>query len=164
MPVLFLVFVLVPLAEIYVLIRVGSSIGAWPTIALVVLTALVGVALLRQQGLITLGRGLQRLDRGELPLTQMLEGLMLALAGAMLLTPGFLTDLLGFALLVPAFRRFSLRWLAKRAGFWQLGMRMSRGWQAGPGRGPVRGPGSDPDPGAGPDGGRTLDGDFERRS
>lgn len=89
----------------YLLIEVGGYIGAWPTIALVMITAVIGVSLLRIQGLATLTRGVGRLNRGELPAEEMVEGLLLAVAGALLLTPGFVTDLAGFILLAPAGRR-----------------------------------------------------------
>jgi UPF0716 protein FxsA len=85
----------------YLLIEVGGYIGVWPTIALVMITAVIGVALLRRQGLATLTRGMGRLQRGELPASEIVEGLLLAVAGALLLTPGFVTDAVGFVLLTP---------------------------------------------------------------
>lgn len=96
-----LVFFLTPIAEMYLLIEVGGYIGVWPTIGLVMITAVIGVTLLRIQGLATLTRGVGRLNRGELPAQEMVEGLLLAVAGALLLTPGFVTDAVGFVLLVP---------------------------------------------------------------
>jgi UPF0716 protein FxsA len=101
---LLLLFLVVPLAEIYLLIQAGGVIGALNTVALVVLTAVVGAWLLRLQGLATLRRVQQSLERGELPETALVEGVLLLLAGALLLTPGFITDAVGFALLVPAAR------------------------------------------------------------
>ena len=88
----------------YLLIEVGGYIGAWPTIGLVMLTAVIGVAVLRVQGLSTLTRGMGRLEGGELPAREMAEGILLAVAGALLITPGFVTDATGFALLVPPIR------------------------------------------------------------
>ena len=88
----------------YLLIEVGGYIGALPTIALVMLTAVIGVVLLRIQGLATLTRGMGRLQRGELPAQELAEGLLLAMAGALLLTPGFVTDTVGFLLLFPPTR------------------------------------------------------------
>ena len=102
---LLLVFVLTPLIEMYILIEVGGIIGAWPTIGLVVLTAVIGVGLIRAQGFATLMRGVARLNAGELPATELVEGVMLALAGALMLTPGFVTDATGFILLTPSLRR-----------------------------------------------------------
>jgi UPF0716 protein FxsA len=104
-PVLMALFLLVPLVEIYLLIKIGGEIGAWPTVALVVATAVIGAALLRWQGIATLLRVRQSLDRGELPALAMLEGVLLLIAGALLLTPGFFTDTVGFLLLVPPLRR-----------------------------------------------------------
>jgi len=100
-----LVFFLTPIVEMYLLIKVGGYIGAGPTIVLVMLTAVIGVTLLRVQGLATLTRGVGRLNRGELPAREVVEGLLLAVAGALLLTPGFVTDAAGFLLLVPPARR-----------------------------------------------------------
>ena len=99
-----LLFLLTPLVEMYLLIKVGGWIGAWPTIGLVALTAVVGVALLKRQGLATLARGVARLNGGELPARELAEGVLLAVAGALLLTPGFVTDTFGFALLTPVLR------------------------------------------------------------
>lgn len=101
-----ILFIFIPLIEIYLLIAIGSEIGALPTIALILFTAGLGVTLLRQQGLITLAKIRQSLDRGELPAATLLEGLMLLIAGALLLTPGFLTDAIGFICLVPSFRSY----------------------------------------------------------
>ena len=112
---LLLLFLVVPLAEIYLLIQAGGAIGALNTVALVVLTAVVGAWLLRQQGLATLRRVQQDLERGELPETALVEGVLLLLAGALLLTPGFLTDVIGFVLLVPG-SRVALARMALRRG------------------------------------------------
>ena len=103
--ILFIVFIGVPLAEIYVLIEVGRAIGALPTVILLVAIAAFGSWLLRRQGLHTLARVQTALARGELPAAALLDGLVLLLAGALLLAPGFLTDVAGFALLLPPIRR-----------------------------------------------------------
>lgn len=116
-PILLLLFLLVPVAEIYLLIKVGQEIGALPTIGLVVATAVLGAWLLRQQGLSTLMRAREMLDRGELPALQLLEGVILLVGGAMLLTPGFVTDVIGFACLVPALRQALVRQVVAR-GHW----------------------------------------------
>ena len=100
-----LIFFVVPLIEMIILIEVGGILGVAPTIALVVLTAVIGVRLLRLEGLATLNRVRYRLDRGEMPGTELLEGIMLLLGGALLLTPGFATDALGFVCLIPGLRR-----------------------------------------------------------
>ena len=101
-------FVGVPLFELYLLIEVGASIGALPTIALSILTAILGGFLMRQQGLQTALRAQASLARGEAPALEMLEGVVIFLAGFVLLFPGFFTDLLGFLLLIPPLRRRAL--------------------------------------------------------
>ncbi len=113
-PLIALIFFLIPLIEIYFLIQVGGWIGALPTVALVVLTAVVGVALLRQQGLSTFMRFQASVNRGELPAAEMIEGVILMVGGAFLLTPGFFTDALGFICLLPASRQTLARWLMRR--------------------------------------------------
>lgn len=105
----------------WVLIQVGALIGAFPTIGLVFLTAIVGLALLRQQGLSTLLRANQRMSSGEIPAREMGEGIFLAIGGALLLTPGFITDSVGFACLIPAVRRWLLKGLMKRMRVTQFG-------------------------------------------
>ena len=102
---LVLLFVAVPIAEIYLLLEVGGVIGALPTIGLVVFTAVVGAALVRAQGFSTIQHVRRTMDAGELPAVAIIEGIVLLLAGALLLTPGFLTDAIGFCCLVPALRR-----------------------------------------------------------
>lgn len=102
---LFLLFVITPIAEMWLLIKVGGYIGALSTVALVALTAMIGIALLRQQGLSTLWRAQQRMESGELPAQEIVEGLLLAVGGALLLTPGFITDTIGFACLLPGLRK-----------------------------------------------------------
>ena len=98
----------------YLLIEVGGYIGAVPTIGLVMITAVIGVALLRIQGLATLTRGVSRLNKGELPAREMVEGLLLAVAGALLLTPGFITDAVGFVLLAPPSRQLIAQYVLSR--------------------------------------------------
>lgn len=91
-------------AELYVLISVGSVIGAIPTIALTILTAMVGASLVRSQGLQTAFSAQQRMAAGEVPAQQVIEGLLLVIAGFCLVMPGFITDLLGMVILVPQLR------------------------------------------------------------
>ncbi|MDR9424690.1 MAG: FxsA family protein [Marinobacter sp.] len=111
MPVFLFLFIIMPVTELAVLIQVGSVIGVMNTIGLVLLTAVVGAWLLRQQGLATLLRANERLNSGELPAKEVAEGLILAVGGAMLLTPGFITDTFGFLCLIPGSRH----WLAAQA-------------------------------------------------
>lgn len=104
MRILFILFVIMPIIEMWLLIEVGSHIGALSTIGLVVLTAFIGVILLRQQGTRTFLRARSRLQQGEIPAREMVDGLFLGVAGALLLTPGFFTDLIGFFCLIPGIR------------------------------------------------------------
>ncbi len=116
MPLLFLTFLLVPLLEIYLLIEIGSLIGAAWTVVGVVGTAALGAALVRRQGLAALARFRSATEAGELPALTIMEGLALLVAGALLLTPGFFTDAVGFVLLTPPLRQVLIRrWLAGRA-------------------------------------------------
>jgi UPF0716 protein FxsA len=107
---LLLLFTLVPIVEIWVLIRIGQTIHAGPTIALIILTGLVGAALARREGLRTLRRINENLARGVMPAAEMVEGLMIFAAGVALVTPGVITDAIGLAVLVPAVRA----WIRKR--------------------------------------------------
>lgn len=102
---LFFVFLAIPVLEIYLLIKVGAIFGALTTALLVVATAIIGAWLLRLQGFSTWQRVQSSMDRGELPALEMIEGLMLLVSGALLLTPGFFTDAVGFCCLVPVLRR-----------------------------------------------------------
>ena len=104
-PVLLFGFIAVPLCELYLLIEVGSVIGALPAIGLCIATAAIGAALVRSQGLRTLRDVHGALGRGEVPAVAMLEGVVLAIAGVLLLTPGLVTDAIGFVALVPPLRR-----------------------------------------------------------
>ena len=107
--ILLLLFLIIPAIEIALFIQIGGAIGVIPTLLLIVVTAVLGVTLLRMQGLLTLVRVQESLDRGEIPAIELVEGLMLLISGAFLLTPGFFTDAVGFA--VPAVRRSVALWL-----------------------------------------------------
>ena len=111
---LFILFLLIPLGEIYVLLEVGNIIGVFPTVAMIVLTAVTGASLIRIQGLSTLARVRQSLDQSQLPAIELLEAACLLVAGALLLTPGFITDSFGFTLLIPALRRGMIVAVLKR--------------------------------------------------
>lgn len=103
--ILFLIFLLIPILEIYLLIKVGNQVGAFYTVILVVGTALLGASLIRSQGMQTMAKIKACTSRGELPAVPMIEGLLLLIAGALLLTPGFFTDALGFLVVVPMLRQ-----------------------------------------------------------
>lgn len=115
MPYALLLFVAMPIIEIAVLLRVGSALGWLPTLAIVILTAFLGTAMLRQQGMATLNKARQRLDSGEMPAQQLLEGMLLLVGGVLLLTPGFVTDAFGFACLIPVTRQALARYLASKS-------------------------------------------------
>lgn len=118
-----ILFLVVPVIEIYVLIQVGSVIGAIPTIILILATAIIGAALLRQQGLSTLARFQSGLASGTLPAKEMIEGILLAVGGALLMTPGFVTDAMGFFCLIPISRMALVHYIMKRsAGKMKAGM------------------------------------------
>ena len=106
----FILFLIVPLVEIYFLIKVAGIISAGWTIFAIVATAVMGAGLLRVQGASTLLRAQSNMMKGVLPAMEMMEGFALALSGVLLLTPGFFTDTLGFLLLIPPVRR----WLINR--------------------------------------------------
>lgn len=103
-----LLFVGVPLLELFILIQLGQVVGLWPTIGLVVLTGFAGAALARLEGLRTLLRIQEELNQGSLPGSALLDGLAILLGGALLLTPGILTDVLGFSFLLPPTRKLLL--------------------------------------------------------
>lgn len=103
--ILLLLFLVVPLAEIGVFIQVGGIIGLWPTLALTVLTAVIGSLCIRFQGFNLINRARAQLDAGEAPVFEVVSGVCLVVAGALLLTPGFVTDTVGFLLLFPPARR-----------------------------------------------------------
>jgi|TARA_B110000967_G_C18474224_1_gene358877 UPF0716 protein FxsA len=112
-PVITALFLLIPIVEIFLLIQVGGMIGAPWTILLVVLTAVIGVKLLKMQGVSTLTRAQKKMQTGQMPAQEMLEGMGLVVAGAFLLTPGFFTDTVGFLLLLPPTRAWLVSKLVK---------------------------------------------------
>ena len=110
---LFLILLAVPVIEIGLFIEIGGWLGTWPTIGLVVLTALIGSILLRRQGLAAMREAQSRLAAGEDPGRLLADGAMILVAGALLLTPGFFTDAVGFLLLVPGMRTVLWTWMRK---------------------------------------------------
>ena len=105
-------FIVLPILEMYILIEVGGFIGALNTIGLVLLTALLGLILLRQQGFRTLLNARNKLMQAELPAEEIVTGIFLAIGGALLLTPGFVTDFIGFMCLLPFTRRLLMSQIA----------------------------------------------------
>lgn len=105
--IILLAFIVTPIVEIALFIEAGDRFGLWPTLGAVILTAIVGTQLLRSQGLATWARATRSLQRNEFPIAEVFTGLCLVLAGALLLTPGFLTDTVGFLLMAPPLRRIA---------------------------------------------------------
>lgn len=105
---------MVPVAEISLLIKVGGAIGGLNTILFVILTAVLGAYLVRQQGFATIKKLQQETQAGRIPALQIAEGVALLFAGAVLLTPGFITDAIGFTLLIPFTRRIVIAFLATK--------------------------------------------------
>ncbi len=128
---LVLIFIVMPVAEIYVIIKVGEAIGVVPTIALLVLDGFLGAALLRSQGRAAWARFSEALARGKIPAREVLDGAMVILGGAFLITPGFISDVIGALLLIPPsraiFRGIVARLALRRASF----VVRTVGWGAG---------------------------------
>ena len=119
---LFLAFLAVPLIEIALFIQIGGAIGLWPTLAIVVLTAVLGTWLVRSQGAMALGQLRGSFSRLDDPTEPLAHGAMILVAGALLLTPGFFTDAVGFALLMPPVRSAVFAYLRKRIHVQQFEM------------------------------------------
>jgi UPF0716 protein FxsA len=143
---LLIAFIGVPLIEIGVFIQVGGFVGLWPTLGLVVLTAVLGTWQLRAQGLATLDRARRQIDQGILPAHELFDGLCLLVAGALLLTPGFVTDAVGFLLFLPPVRGALRQFLARHV----MASAETRVWVDG-----------EETRGRGPKDGRVIDGEFE---
>ena len=111
---IFLTIILVPVIEIYLLIKIGSEIGAITTILLIFITAIVGIYYAKYEGLNTLRSGFNQLKRNETPTYEMLSGAAIAFAALLLIIPGFATDLLGFLLIFPLTRKFIFNGLFKK--------------------------------------------------
>lgn len=114
-PIFATLFLVIPILEIYFLIKVSDIIDVFPTIILVILTAVIGAGLLRQQGISTLARLQQNMGQGKIPAQELIEGVLLAVGGALLMTPGFITDTIGFLCLIPFSRTFIAQAIMKRS-------------------------------------------------
>jgi UPF0716 protein FxsA len=146
---LVLVFIVVPIAELFVIIQVGELIGAWPTLLLLLLDAIVGSWLLKREGRAAWRRFNEALAERRMPGKEVADGFLVILGGALLIAPGFLTDILGVLLLIPVtravFRRILRRWTVGRVavvGFPGAGGTSWGGFGSGPRGGP--GPGGTP--------------------
>jgi UPF0716 protein FxsA len=116
MPLYYLIalFIGLPIVELALLFKVHEHVGMGPTILLVLLTGITGAALVRRQGIAILFRIQHEMAKGNLPAPQMIDGIMILVAGALLVTPGLITDTVGFALLVPVIREYIRGWLRKK--------------------------------------------------
>lgn len=111
---LFLLFTIVPLLELFLLLRIGGAIGAWPTVAIVIVTGLLGAALARREGIRAWRAVSAELAAGQVPAVELLHGFLVLVAGVLLVTPGVVTDAIGFGLLARPIRTRFLRWLRRR--------------------------------------------------
>ena len=108
MAVLFLLFIVVPIVELVLIIQVGQAFGAWNTVGLLIIDSLVGAWLVKHQGLGLLKRSRERLQKGEMPSDEIFSGIAILFAGALMLTPGFLTDAVGLIILIPPIRSIAI--------------------------------------------------------
>lgn len=104
MRILFLLFAIMPIIEIALLVKVGGIIGGWNTIAIVIITAFIGAYFVKREGLHTLQKAQMKMQQGEMPGQEMVDGIMLAVAGVLMVTPGFITDIFGILLVLPVTR------------------------------------------------------------
>jgi UPF0716 protein FxsA len=155
---LLLVFAAIPFLEIALMIKVGQGIGFWPTLLLIVVSAMVGTYVIYEQGFQVLRRTMDAMSRGRPPMGPVLDGFFILMAGLLLIVPGFLTDLLGLVLLVPPLRHRFARWCFRQALKSRDVREAAAGARPGPdSRQPGRGPhGSEAPRGDGP----VIDGEF----
>ena len=111
---LLLIILFIPLIEIYLFIQIGGKIGAFNTILIILLTAVIGVYFARLQSLNTLKSGITQLYRNQIPIYEMMSGAALAVAALLLITPGFATDIIGFLLIIPVTRNIFFKYLSKK--------------------------------------------------
>jgi len=157
-----LLFILVPLVELYFIIVIGGAIGAFWTVLLVVVTAIIGVNLLRTQGMSTLSRAQRNMAQGQIPAMEMIEGIALAVAGVLLITPGFITDTIGFLCLIPASRQAIIRYILARSSV-QTGFGgQSASWQSKQSHQQQQKPGTESPDTKQPKVGRTIEGEYRR--
>jgi len=110
---LLILFITIPVVELILFMKIGSRIGIVPTVGIILVTGILGAWLTKLQGMRTLARYQQAMNEGRLPHEEVIDGLMILVAGVVLLTPGFLTDTVGFLLLVPVVRGVVRKWLAQ---------------------------------------------------
>jgi len=135
---LLIAFIIVPVIEIALFIKVGGLLGLGPTLLIVIGTAIAGTYLVRSQGRLAMGQLQQSFGQLSDPTEPLVNGAMILFSGALLLTPGFFTDTLGFALLVPAFRKIVFNAIQTRVNVQSFGTQ-SHGRPSGPAAGPTQG-------------------------
>ena len=118
---LLFIFILVPIAELFCFVQVSSAIGFWNSLGLIVAIAFVGAWLVKREGLKVWRRFVQHVEAGQVPSREIADGVCLLAAGALMLAPGFLTDIVGILLLLPPTRAMARRWLMRRQGLGGLG-------------------------------------------
>ncbi|WP_020405682.1 FxsA family protein [Hahella ganghwensis] len=166
----------IAICEIFLIIQVGGMIGFWATVGIVILTGMTGVWLLRRQGFSLIAQVQEKMNRGEIPATELMEGVALMMGGVMLITPGFMTDVMGLSLILPFTRKGLVRFLQLRLlkspnvhtqTFYQQGGFYS-GTQQGPQQGPRMGEsqagGSPFNQGPADTGSRVIEGEFTREN
>jgi UPF0716 protein FxsA len=162
-----LLFIVVPIVELALLIQMGSWVGVWPTLGLVVFTGIAGAWLARAEGLRTLSAFQEEMGQGRLPGQSLLDGVSVLVGAAFLLTPGLLTDVAGFSLLLPPSRRWLQKqvrsWLQRRIDSGQIQVQVWTPWAGTTPPGPGRDPASPPGPGPGPGPEEGLDPEKEIR-
>lgn len=112
----FLALLIVPIIEIALFILIGQTIGVWPTIAGILIIALIGSAIIRHQGLWLLAEIRSTMGQGRLPARALADAMLVAIAGVLMMVPGYFTDALGLVLLIPPLRHWFYRWLSRRMG------------------------------------------------
>ncbi|MDA2919564.1 FxsA family protein [Desulfobacterota bacterium AH_259_B03_O07] len=115
---LLILFIGVPLLEIAILVKIGTFIGFWPTMLIVIVTGILGATLARIEGFIVLNKIRNELQLGKIPAEELIDGFLILVGGIVLLTPGLLTDLLGFLILIPWSRNIFKKWLGKKSKEW----------------------------------------------
>lgn len=115
---LLILFIVIPIIEIAILVKIGSLLGFWPTMLIVIATGISGATLARIQGFLVLTRIRTELQMGRMPAEEIIDGLLILIGGILLLTPGLLTDLMGFLMLIQSSRKLFKKWLGKRFRQW----------------------------------------------
>lgn len=115
---LFLAFTLIPITELYLLIKIGHYLGAFTTILIVIVTGFLGAFLAKVQGIRSMMRIRESMSRGQMPAEEMVDAMLIFMAGIVLLTPGLITDIAGLLILMPAPRLWFKRWLRRKFDQW----------------------------------------------